>query len=352
MSGFFWNIRGFNKFNKQQVVKNWIDKYGIEFGALLETRVKAGKSDRIVTSLFKNWSMVSNYEFHRLGRIWVIWSTKVKLRVVFKSAQMITCAIELEDGEDFFCSFIYASNFEEERRELWRDITQGQNSASLRGKPWLCCGDFNEILDIKEHSNFSISPTVTPGMRDFQAVVRCCSFTDLAHHGPQFTWTNKRDNDIICKKLDRMLVNDKWMQQKQHSYCVFDSGGCSDHLRGKLILQGQILKPRGPFKFTNVIAAMPEFKHQMETFWTQSEPLFHSTTALFRLSKKLKQLKPILRKLSRNKLHDISRRAAEAYENLCTCQINSLTNVDAQAAHAESMAYDRWEKISAIEENS
>lgn len=35
---------------------------------------------------------------------------------------MITCSVKLEDMDDFFCSFIYASNFVEERRELWSDI--------------------------------------------------------------------------------------------------------------------------------------------------------------------------------------------------------------------------------------
>lgn len=61
MSGFFWNIRCFSKSNKQQVVKKWIGNYNFEFGALLETRIKRGKSEHIAASTFVDWSLVSNY---------------------------------------------------------------------------------------------------------------------------------------------------------------------------------------------------------------------------------------------------------------------------------------------------
>jgi len=43
MSGFFWNIRGFNKHNKQKVVREWIKKNSLQFGCVLETRVIESK---------------------------------------------------------------------------------------------------------------------------------------------------------------------------------------------------------------------------------------------------------------------------------------------------------------------
>lgn len=100
----------------------------------------------------------------------------MKLNVIFKSGQMITCAVKLENFDDeVFCSFIYASNFVEERKELWRDIKSHQESSLFSGKSWICFGDFNEILKVEEHS----IPQVTPGMRDFQETVRHCSFLDM-----------------------------------------------------------------------------------------------------------------------------------------------------------------------------
>lgn len=73
-------------------------------------------------------------------------------------------------------------------------------------------GDFNEMLNMDEHSNFDSSPSVTAGMRIFQEVINHCSLADLSYHGPLFTWNNKRGSDFISKKLDRVLVNEVWSQ--------------------------------------------------------------------------------------------------------------------------------------------
>lgn len=89
----------------------------MKFGCLLEKRVKENKSHAIISSIFKDWFVMSNYEYHRLGRIWILWKDDVRLTPVFKSGQVITCSISLEDvEEDFYCTFVYASNYVEERR--------------------------------------------------------------------------------------------------------------------------------------------------------------------------------------------------------------------------------------------
>lgn len=85
---------------------------------------------------------------------------------------------------EFFVSFIYASNFVDERRELWDDIKHHHNAPMFHKKPWLILGGLNEILDGEEHSNFKENPS----MRDFQSTVQHCSLTDMCYHGPLFSW--------------------------------------------------------------------------------------------------------------------------------------------------------------------
>lgn len=190
----------------------------------------------------------------------------------------------------------------------------------FRSNPWFICGDFNEILDRKEHSNSQDNLALSTGMSDFQDIVRHCSLTDLAFHGPRYTWTNIRAEGLICKKLDRGLVNSLWLQKFPQSYCTFNSGGCSDHARGKLCMGTADQRGKRPFKFSNVLANLPQFSKSVGEYWIKSQPLFVSTSALFRLSKKLKALKLILRKMGRENLIDISRRAKEAHANLCSKQ--------------------------------
>lgn len=123
MSGFFWNIRGLNQTTKHSIISRWINSGRLQFGSFLETRVKEQKSSRIISSVFKDWSVMCNYEHHHLGRLWVLWKPKVRLTPIFKSSQIISCSVLLEgEQEEFFCTFVYASNFIEERRELILDF--------------------------------------------------------------------------------------------------------------------------------------------------------------------------------------------------------------------------------------
>lgn len=56
MSGFFWNVRGFNKISKHSVIRSWVNNKSMQFGCLLETRVKENKASKIVNKVFQNWS--------------------------------------------------------------------------------------------------------------------------------------------------------------------------------------------------------------------------------------------------------------------------------------------------------
>lgn len=44
MTGFFWNMRGFNKTIKHDVVRRWVRDQSILFGCLIETKVKEKKA--------------------------------------------------------------------------------------------------------------------------------------------------------------------------------------------------------------------------------------------------------------------------------------------------------------------
>ena len=129
MSGFFWNVRGLNKSSKHSVIKKWIEENNFQFGCLVETRVKESKVSQLVGKLFKDWSLLTNYEHNRRGRIWVLWRKNVRLSPIYKSGQLLTCSVKLEDRQDeFFCSFVYASNYVEERKVLWSELKDHYDS--------------------------------------------------------------------------------------------------------------------------------------------------------------------------------------------------------------------------------
>lgn len=211
-------------------------------------------------------------------------------------------------------------------------------------------GDFNEILDGDEHSRHQVTGISTAGMRDFEEVVHFCNLTDMRYQGPKFTWCNRRDEGLICKKLDRILVNETWLNQRTQSYGVFEAGGCSDHLRGRFHLHAEAEGKHKPFKFTNALVEMPEFVQVLTDYWRNTQPLFDSTSALFRFAKYLKALKPMIRSLSKAKLGDLTRKVKEAYSDLCEKQEKSLRDPSQVKIRAELAADKRWQRLSAMEE--
>lgn len=96
MAGFFWNIRGFDKSIKQEVVHNWSRNNNMQFGCLIETRVKERKAGKIINEVFAGWDSITNYDYHNLGRIWVVWKQSVRMSHVYKSSQIITCSVLME----------------------------------------------------------------------------------------------------------------------------------------------------------------------------------------------------------------------------------------------------------------
>ena len=351
MTGFFWNVRGFNKEAKHKVVRQWIQNKGLQFGGLLETRVKESKSAQIVSTNFPGWSFVNNYEFSRKGRIWVLWSSQVRVTPVFKSDQIITVSVLVEgEDEEILYSFVYMENTAEKRKELWDDIKSHPNSPMFKNKEWVIMGDFNEILDGDEHSSYQDSGLTTPGMRDFESVIQHCKLLDMGYQGPKFTWCNRRGEGTVCKKLDRILVNETWLNQRTQAYGIFEAGGCSDHLRGRFHLWAEAVGKRRPFKFSNVIEETTEFLDTVSDYWKDTTPLLQSTTALFRFSKYLKGLKPLIRRLRKDKLGALTKRVKEAYQDLCEKQEKVMLDPTQGNILTEQTAAERWQRVSNIEE--
>lgn len=99
----------------------------------------------------------------------------------------------------------------ESRRELrfrsWERLKLLNDQSSL---PWLCVGDFNEVLHASEH--FGGAGRSERQMEGFREAVSVCGFTDLGFIGLPYTWDNRQDADHNIKvRLDRGLATDPFL---------------------------------------------------------------------------------------------------------------------------------------------
>lgn len=145
---------------------------------------------------------------------------------------MITVWVRYKSsGDTFLCSFIYASNCAQERWALWEEMELLSRSVVGSADTWIIQGDFNVALHEEEQSRFMETRSDRAVIREFQNAVLTCDMVDLAQVGSRFTWTNCQDDNPISKKLDRVMVNSRWLNTFSQSYTTFESGGVSDHLR-------------------------------------------------------------------------------------------------------------------------
>ncbi|XP_062118460.1 uncharacterized protein LOC133832091 [Humulus lupulus] len=201
-----WNVRGLNTHHKQSEVKKLISYHKVGLIGLLETRVKAHKLGALYLHMFSGWCFISNNAWHNGGCIVVAWNPIMfSVSIIKCSSQLIHLLVRpLDKGNGFYVSFVYGFNEEEGRVGLWKEI-----SDCVTQEPWLVLGDFNDIL----HKDGRIGVKVKYSKSvAFQHCIEKCNLEDVKFTGSFFTWTNKQQgDDRIYSKIDRVMANQRWL---------------------------------------------------------------------------------------------------------------------------------------------
>ena len=159
----------------------------------------------------------------------------------------------------FYFSAIYALNTREERLDLWNDLLEVQQTYYLEDQCWLIGGDFNQIIHHDEHSSLSVNH-LTADMVEVRDFFLDLGVEDLHFQGNSRTWTNKRPENPITKKLDRALVNSHWIRQFPNSIATFHPHEFSDHSPCVVNLDCPLPSSgTKPFKFFNHLTTHPDF---------------------------------------------------------------------------------------------
>ena len=72
------------------------------------------------------------------------------------------------------------------REESWRLLEVLERRYAL---PWICMGDFNEILHLREKVGGSLRPERQ--MNSFRATINRCKLQDLGYVGADYTWSRR-----------------------------------------------------------------------------------------------------------------------------------------------------------------
>ena len=107
----------------------------------------------------------------------------------------------------------YGEPVRSRRKKSWELLMFHRNQYD---HPWLCAGDFNEILDANQQ--FGGAQREEWKMEGFRDAVNYCRFSDLGYTGLPCTWDNRQDgNRNIKVRLDRGLGDDRFMEMFDNS---------------------------------------------------------------------------------------------------------------------------------------
>lgn len=176
-------------------------------------------------SIFSCEASYDNFTLSNPGRIWIKWnSLKVNFVPVFTSTQLIQGLVYVGTIPTCNISVVYASNNFEERLLLWDQLLSLAGGIVL---PWIILGDFNCCR--YPHEKAGGNALVASKTSNFNNLIFNTGAHELSPVGHYFTWFNQRVDTPIHINLDRVLVNDAWLNTLNNTYYLMGDPMISDH---------------------------------------------------------------------------------------------------------------------------
>ena len=248
MSSFgFWNVKGCNDPLKIKELRRCILDNNLYLFSILETKVKAANELSHQRSLLQQWKFLCSYGSNNTRCIWICWDpSRCSVTLLDSNPQWIHCNVSVSQPSlSFYLTCVYGANEYTERRKLWSFMTL--SAMTHRNSPWCIAGDFNAIRKPEDKKGGCTDWTHMD--EEFNT---CCNRTELEELrsvGFRFTWSNIQTANRILSKLDRVMVNSKWLEEFTNSEARILPPGISDHTPCLIHVLEQTKQRKIPFKF-------------------------------------------------------------------------------------------------------
>ncbi|KAG5529490.1 hypothetical protein RHGRI_030022 [Rhododendron griersonianum] len=180
------------------------------------------------------------------GGLALWWKTEMDIDIETSTKNIVhTIISDKSNSSVWAASFIYGSPNREGRDQVWEDLKGIGRTEIL---PWLCIGDFNEILSSEDKMGGNIPNPAR--FTSFHGMLSACGLVDLGFKGPKFTWrNNRRDGDLIMERIDMAFANAKWRELHNQAMVIVDAAIGSDHNPLILNTSFPLQKVGKPFRF-------------------------------------------------------------------------------------------------------
>jgi len=144
---------------------------------VLETQVHKACVEGLKTTLgFDNAFAVSSSG--RSGGLGIFWNNAIKMEILPYSQYHIGVTVTEAAGEPWRLTYVCGEAQTSERFKTWNMLKHIKSSNAL---PWVCIGDFNEVLHQLEHEG--VQEQSYGQIQGFREMVDVCSLYDLGFEG-------------------------------------------------------------------------------------------------------------------------------------------------------------------------
>ena len=204
----------------------------------------------------------------RRGGLAMLWKDDVELHIQTYSPHHIDAIIQTHSGSPWRITGFYGYPEECHKHESWILLRHLHSRMSL---PWVCIGDYNEILSSDEKQE-RLEKAFSP-MLAFRNTLAHCELIDMGFQGGKFTWNNGRPGvEFVQERIDKACANQAWRDLFPRSQVFHLSVSYSDHIPIMLTIQAsnEVKRKKNiPRRFEEKWASHPKCRLVVEEGWRQ-----------------------------------------------------------------------------------
>ena len=190
MSCIVWNCRGLGNPLTVQELADLVQAKAPTLVFLAETLVDEARLDFVKDRIhFDKKFFVQR--INKGGGLVLYWKNDLKVDVISSSVNHIDAIINKDSETTWRFTGFYSEPETHKRRESWDLLRSLHQQSSL---PWLCTGDFNEI--VKQSEKIGGRERPQGQMQIFRKVLDEYGFIDIGFKGSPFTWSKHYNSEV------------------------------------------------------------------------------------------------------------------------------------------------------------
>jgi hypothetical protein len=215
------------------------------------------------------------------------WNKSIKIEILGYSDYHVDVAVREPGADPWRMSVFYGEAQTHLRHQTWDII---KNASNLSDLPWLCIGDFNEVLRPDEHEG--VGQWSNAQIQAFGDAVDVCMLLDIGFKGRLWTFKKKVAGGSYTRvRLDRTLGSAEWCVL----FLTHLEAATSDHCPIQLELNREQAVPTATpkiFRYEVAWETHESLKETIKETLAASQPgvrVVHLKEKLARLSNNLKR---------------------------------------------------------------